>query len=212
MRVTRQLGGHELQRFRTLSPCNVKTGHTRFLSLSLSFSVSLPPLLFPNTTEMQSTAAMALSASNQFLKPPCQSPNLKLSQLSKSSSSTQLDHHVVRGLSCQSLSHTIPSSSRRFNTQISAPCSVSGRRYDNFVARAALLPESAGDAGKPSGLAKISQLGSMVSIWYLSNICFNIINKQVLISIFSALTHFLYQLHFDYSFILITYIKLHLDL
>lgn len=145
---------------------------------------------------MQSTAAMALYASNQFLKPPCRNPNFKFFRVSKSSSSTQLGHHVVHGLSRQSLLSTFPSSSLRFNAQISAPCFVFSRRCENFVARSALLPENAGDDAKPSGLAKILQFGSMFSIWYLLNIYFNIFNKQVLLSIFSTLTHFLHQLHF----------------
>ncbi|KAH7532489.1 phosphoenolpyruvate/phosphate translocator 2, chloroplastic [Ziziphus jujuba] len=132
---------------------------------------------------MQSTA-LAMSPSTQFLKPPCPNPILKLSQLSKSSSSIRLDHsqHVVHRLFSQRHSSTFSASlsSLLFSAQISAPFPVSTRRFENLVVRAASLPESGEDAGKTDRLARTLQLGAMFGIWYLLNIYFNILNKQVL--------------------------------
>ncbi|EXC20310.1 Phosphoenolpyruvate/phosphate translocator 2 [Morus notabilis] len=126
--------------------------------------------------------ALSVSSFIPFLKPPNRNPNAKVTVLSHSSSSTQLDLHSRCGISWQRNLDTFSSSSSSFHSKAQIPASflVPSGRYQNLIARAASVPESANEGARRDELAQTLQLGSMFGIWYLLNIYFNIFNKQVL--------------------------------
>ncbi|KAM4124863.1 hypothetical protein ACJW30_01G266900 [Castanea mollissima] len=123
----------------------------------------------------------SLSLSTPFLKPPNpnpKGPKPKLSHLSHSLSSTQLNLNSTHGLSQQSPVYAFSSSC--LYMRACGSFSVSSQRNNSFKVRAALVPENTGDTVKPSGVIKTLRLGFMFGIWYILNIYFNIYNKQVL--------------------------------
>ncbi|RWR85643.1 Drug/metabolite transporter [Cinnamomum micranthum f. kanehirae] len=132
---------------------------------------------------MQSSA-FALSPSNPFLKP--QKPfkpisNPRFNSISLSLPPKTLHLSPIHGVSA--LLAPRSSSSRPSPSWISAlplnPDHESSRSSD-VRAKAASVPESAGEGEKSAGLMKTLQLGSLFGLWYLFNIYFNIYNKQVL--------------------------------
>ncbi|KAK4603627.1 hypothetical protein RGQ29_012224 [Quercus rubra] len=123
----------------------------------------------------------SLCLSTPFVKPPNpnpKGPKPKLSHLSHSSSSTQLNLNSTHGLSQQSPVYAFSSSC--FNLRVCGSFFVSNQRNNSFKVRVASVSENTGDTVKPSGVIKTLQLGFMFGIWYILNICFNIYNKQVL--------------------------------
>ena len=122
----------------------------------------------------------SLCLSTPFVKPPNpnpKGPKPKLSHLSHSSSSTQLNLNSTHGLSQQSPVYAF--SSLCFNMRVCGSFFVSNQRNNSFKVRVASVSENTGDTVKPSGVIKTLQLGFMFGIWYILNIYFNIYNKQV---------------------------------
>ncbi|XP_062106884.1 phosphoenolpyruvate/phosphate translocator 2, chloroplastic-like isoform X2 [Humulus lupulus] len=115
-------------------------------------------------------------------------PNPKMSLLSHSPSSIQLHHYSLGRISRGRALDTLPSSffsssSLRFRAQISASIPSLSRKGNNFIVRATptSVPESSAEQGAiQNELARTLQLVSMLGVWYLLNIYFNIFNKQVL--------------------------------
>ncbi|XP_024029529.1 phosphoenolpyruvate/phosphate translocator 2, chloroplastic isoform X2 [Morus notabilis] len=112
--------------------------------------------------------ALSVSSFIPFLKPPNRNPNAKVTVLSHSSSSTQLDLHSRCGISWQRNLDTFSSSSSSFHSKAQIPASflVPSGRYQNLIARAASVPESANEGARRDELAQTLQLGSMFGICF----------------------------------------------
>lgn len=114
-------------------------------------------------------AALALSPSSPLLKPKSllnrnPTPRIIPVQLNFLSS--------TYGLSCQR-------SSSLFSARTSVLFPYPNLRFSGFKFRASSAPENAEEAQNSSSLEKTLQLGAMFAVWYLLNIYFNILNKQV---------------------------------
>ncbi|TYI30666.1 hypothetical protein ES332_A05G403300v1 [Gossypium tomentosum] len=128
---------------------------------------------------MQSTA-LTLSPLTPLLRPLNKNPNHRYGSLWNLSSLKPLGLlRSINGLSFQKASHLFSCS--RFNARrINESFLISDGRCDGFKVRATAVPGNIGDTNDSSGLATSMQLGAMFAIWYILNIYFNILNKQVL--------------------------------
>ncbi|KAF8399677.1 hypothetical protein HHK36_015548 [Tetracentron sinense] len=128
--------------------------------------------------------AFALPPSTPFLKtfkPTNQNPNRRFNLILLSYSPKSLDLTSIHGVSCSScLRSSSLRSSSRSSSWISAPSLLSYPGTKDFMVRATSVPDSADESAKSNSMMQTLQLGSMFGVWYILNIYFNILNKQVL--------------------------------
>ncbi|XP_055961100.1 phosphoenolpyruvate/phosphate translocator 2, chloroplastic-like isoform X2 [Mercurialis annua] len=120
-------------------------------------------------------AALVLSLSIPFLKPH------KLLYANSDSNQTfikplKLDYSHSNGVSCRKASLSLDSF-RTSRVSTSFLCSYRSKCI-SFKVCAASVPDSSSET--TSELGQIAELGAMFGIWYVLNIYYNILNKQVL--------------------------------